>query len=440
MNCREARERMTDLFDACARTTTDLPLREHLEACPVCSTNYAELRQAMEALPTVRVAASSGFTEAVMSSIQEMEPKRARKPFSIWRVGLAAAAALVVCAGVSFSMWYAHNGGRQPVGAYKLLGDAVHAMARVQAVHIKAEMRTLPEDNFELMDLNMDFVPLELWSDLGKPMRWRVEKPSRVAVMDGERSTLLIKPNMVVAGGVDNGFVGWMTSLLNVEDLLYNETALANEEGSQVSMTTETTPEGVVEDVLRIEATAKGTFVNDWLRNSSIATSDNLRVYHFEPDTKLLKAVEIYMHTPQGDVEVFHTTDISYELPEDQTLFALEIPEDAVTLGELAPVSDNEKYAKMTPREAAQNFFTACSQNNWDEMVKYWMSTTVDEHIKDYLGGLEIVELGVPFQSGMYPGWFVPYEIHLKNGGIKKFNLAVRNDNPAHRYVVDGGI
>jgi len=103
-------------------------------------------------------------------------------------------------------------------------------------------------------------------------------------------------------------------------------------------------------------------------------------------------------------------------------------------------VSDNEKYAKMTPREAAQNFFTACSQNNWDEMVKYWMASTVDDRMKGYLGGLEIVELGAPFQSGDYPGWFVPYEIRLKSGDTKKHNIAIRNDNPAHRFIVDGGI
>ena len=35
------------------------------------------------------------------------------------------------------------------------------------------------------------------------------------------------------------------------------------------------------------------------------------------------------------------------------------------------------------------------------------------------------------------PGlWIVPVKIAI----VKKYNLAVRNDNPAKRYVVDGGI
>ena len=59
-------------------------------------------------------------------------------------------------------------------------------------------------------------------------------------------------------------------------------------------------------------------------------------------------------------------------------------------------------------------------------------------------GGLPLefptISLGEPFQSAGYAGWFVPYEIKLKSGGTKKHNLAIRNDNPAHRFQFDGGI
>ena len=61
-------------------------------------------------------------------------------------------------------------------------------------------------------------------------------------------------------------------------------------------------------------------------------------------------------------------------------------------------------------------------------------SRPVDERMKDYLGGLQIVSLGNPFQSKGYAGWFIPYEIKL----TMKIQFAVRNDNPAKRYVVFG--
>jgi hypothetical protein len=50
-----------------------------------------------------------------------------------------------------------------------------------------------------------------------------------------------------------------------------------------------------------------------------------------------------------------------------------------------------------------------------------------------------VISVGEPFQSGLYAGYFVPYEIRLRDGTVKKYKLAVRNDNPAHRWVVDGG-
>ncbi|MHC4759214.1 MAG: hypothetical protein ACYTE8_11205 [Planctomycetota bacterium] len=99
---------------------------------------------------------------------------------------------------------------------------------------------------------------------------------------------------------------------------------------------------------------------------------------------------------------------------------------------------DNEKYKKMTPKEVAEALFTACAEENWDEFQKYWGSG--HEKMKDYLGGLEIISIGEPFQKGAYPGWFVPYEIKLKNGHVKKHNLAIRNDNATKRYMFDGGI
>jgi hypothetical protein len=60
--------------------------------------------------------------------------------------------------------------------------------------------------------------------------------------------------------------------------------------------------------------------------------------------------------------------------------------------------------------------------------------------MKKYLGGLEVVSLGEPVQAKPYPGWLIPYEIKFKDGNTKSWKLSVRKDNPAKRYVVDGGL
>ena len=37
------------------------------------------------------------------------------------------------------------------------------------------------------------------------------------------------------------------------------------------------------------------------------------------------------------------------------------------------------------------------------------------------------------------PGVFVPYEVRLKDGTIRKWQLSIRCDNPEHRWYFDGG-
>jgi hypothetical protein len=92
----------------------------------------------------------------------------------------------------------------------------------------------------------------------------------------------------------------------------------------------------------------------------------------------------------------------------------------------------------MTPEQAARAFFEACAKEDWEEAQKFY--GPLNESTKKYLGGLEIITIGESFASAGYGGRFVPYEIKLRDGSAKKHNLALRNDNAARRYVVDGGI
>jgi hypothetical protein len=71
-------------------------------------------------------------------------------------------------------------------------------------------------------------------------------------------------------------------------------------------------------------------------------------------------------------------------------------------------------------------------------MAKFWPMSTTDEQferMKEYLGGLEVVSIGEPFQKDSYPGWYVPYEIKLPPTDI---NVKVSNTNAAKRFVVNG--
>jgi hypothetical protein len=101
---------------------------------------------------------------------------------------------------------------------------------------------------------------------------------------------------------------------------------------------------------------------------------------------------------------------------------------------------DNAKYEKMTAKQAAEAFFKACAEQDWNEVLKFWSAYGADgrsrfERMKGYLGGLEIISIGEAYQTDRYPGWYVPYEIKLRP---QEFNVRVSNANPAGRYVITG--
>jgi len=120
--------------------------------------------------------------------------------------------------------------------------------------------------------------------------------------------------------------------------------------------------------------------------------------------------------------------------------------------------SDNARFVRLTgstPEEAAKTFLGACSSNDWDVAVRYMNLTP--EFIKKHptyfnmftnaYGGMEIVSLGKPFKGRVimsgnmeYGGVYVPYEFRLKDGTVKKWNLAIRCDNPEGRWYWDGGM
>lgn len=104
------------------------------------------------------------------------------------------------------------------------------------------------------------------------------------------------------------------------------------------------------------------------------------------------------------------------------------------------PMSSQETAAA---KEVAVNFFQACTTGDWDKAFAYYPMRDDKEKVllKDYLGGMEIISIGEPYKKrAEYPGLFVPYEIKLKSGEIKKYDLAIRNDNPTKTWTVDGGL
>lgn len=353
---------------------------------------------------------------------------------------LAAAAVIIIAVVLSVRFL---DKSSSSASAAEIFSDAARTAKSLQSVYIKLKIRTVAHDNFELIGLNYDFVPNEIWKQFDETEhgKWRIEKPERIVVMDGESSILLVGSKTAMKGGINTGFVQWLKPLMDVDRVLDSEILFAEEQGSELWLSHEQGLDGRDKLIVKVEAVAQGEFVNDWCKNSSIPESDTRRIYRFDSETKFLELLQVFVHTDDGrEVLVLETTEIEYNLEIDPATFTLELPKGVVWIDRSKELPDNKKYAQMMPREVAQAFFQACADEDWGEFVKFYVVPNVDQQLKDIMGGVEIISIGDPFKSGLYPGWFVPYEIKRRHEeGIKKHNLAIRYDKEAKRYIVTGG-
>jgi len=363
---------------------------------------------------------------------------------SVWRIimkskitKLATAAVIVFAVVLSVSIF--NKSVPAASAATQVLEDAIKAVSDIWSVHMKARMRTLPSENFSFIGLEYDFVPIEMWkrTDPNGLVQWRVEKPGRVLLMDGKSTLMLIRPNygVLYKRPLPQGcFDSWSGRLLNVNDLLDSELQNAKNNPDREVLLRHENIKGQDKIMLEVEVTADVP-EGDYLRNKFITGSDHLKVYRFDAETKLLESFQVYVHTDDNDVLIFEITDIEYNKEIADSVFRLDLPENMVWYGEPQILPDNEKYQKMSPKEVVQAFFNACTKEDWNEFLKFWSATAVDERLKSYLGGLEIVSIGEPFKSGSYGGWLVPYEIKL---APKEINVRLSNANPAGRFVITG--
>jgi hypothetical protein len=354
---------------------------------------------------------------------------------------VAAAAVIIIAVLISLNIW---DTTITTASATMVLQNAVNAVSDLWSVHMKARMRTRPSDNFSNIGLNYDFVDIEMWKVTNKDglVQWRVEKPGRVLLMDGQSTIMLIRPNYGVLEERTlplGCFDSWSGRLLNVQGLLDNELQKAKNIPDRAISLWREEVDRREKIVLEVDI-ATDVPEDDYLRNKFIHDSDHVKVYRFDAQTGLLEELQVYVHTADEDVLIFEVTEIEYNMEIDDSVFTLELPDNMVWHKEPEILPDNEKYQQMEPKEVAQAFFQACADEDWDEVLKFRPSSAVPQWLKDTYGGLEIINIGEPFKSGGYSGWFVPYEVRLKSGGMRKLNLAIRNDNPAKRYIQDGGL
>jgi outer membrane lipoprotein-sorting protein len=448
MNCAECRENLVACVEGLLDREESLQCQAHLETCAACRAEHAATTRLQQQL-AARGPATAGVSlvNPVMRRVQAMETERERnsimtKLFTRWGFGLSAAAGAAAIILIAFLVFP-----KTQATAAEIMTKGAQAVAKLTSIHLHGQLRTEPHDNFSYINSDCPFYTIEFWKQFEPELKWRVEKPKRVVVMDGQSTVMLIETDNIgvkVPQRTTSAFdTEWLHQIANLSNTISNELDNARAKGWKLSLAEEQTKE-----IVTIEAKS-GLPDNDYLKNSFFDDADTRRVYVFNNQTKLLESVKVYLHAAFGDKLIFELDQIDYNQPIDPSVWKLELPADvhwAQLPEQLPKLPDNEKYASMTAEQAARAFFEACSREDWNEAAKFMSPVT--PRLKQYLGGLKIVSVGEPFASKTYPGQFVPYEIKLPVPiwGLhwlhydKKFNLAIRKDNPAGRWQVDGGL
>jgi hypothetical protein len=445
MNCAECRDHLV----ACAEGLLDreelLQCQTHLESCANCRREYQSVTRLQQRLIAAgQAAAEVSVVAPVMRRILHEREKPERTTImslilkNRWGFGLGAAAAIAAAAVITLL-----SSSNAQATAIQVLAKGAEAVAKLTSIHMRCELRTVPHDNFSAIMPDQNFVTIELWKQFTPELKWRVEKPGRVAVMNGKNTVMWVR-NANFAFKVEqpmkSGFdTEWFHQMANLNSTLNKELQGIKAHGWPVAIAEQTGLDGRTKTVITVEAKSKLPD-SDYLKNKFFETADTQRVYVFDKQNELLEGVKVYLHGSSGDVLILEVKEIDYNTAIGPQVFALELPANVNWYQEPQKLADNEKYSAMTPEQAARAFFEACGRGDWTEAGKFTGFPLSDE-IKGFLDGLQLVSLGTPFGTAANPNdQFVPYEIKFKNGSVKKFNLALRKDPRADRWQVDGGL
>jgi len=332
-----------------------------------------------------------------------------RTLFSGWKFPLSAAA----CVALLITATLLLTPGSQARAA-EVLAKGALAVAKLGSIHLQCRIRAQANDNFVGIAPDQDFTALEVWKQFGTNAKWRIEKPSRVAVMDGQSTVQYFKnTNLAMKCG---------------PSVDAYDTNLAKEQGV----------DGRMKSIVSI--LAKSSLPeDDYLKNKFMDDSDTRRVYRFDAQTGVLEGAQYYLTRASGDVLIFEITRIECNRPIEARVFQLDLPGNVAWLQDQPLKPGDEKYVALSAVQAARTYFEACGRGDWQEVGKLRDGSPLSEGMKQRYAGLVVRSIGQPFTSKASRDQFVPYEIQLKDGTVKKWNLALRRNEQTAMWFVDGG-
>lgn len=434
MNC-------TDFLDSILDGTLTPEMQVHIQSCSACNQSYEESLLALSAIkPKTMPSVPFLLKQQILNELSKNEPIMKKNNENVVRMSTNWKRIIAIAASVAFFIMLLpfiskKNSGEANTAAV-LFEKAIDATGIIKSMVMKLVVRTDAKENFYSIDLNGSMVQHTITKEFGMPGKWRIEKEGRVSVFDGANKFLWVPAtNYALKGGRYAGFDEGFEELLSPETILSKERNMLEQKGVKFILTEKN---GLV--YLTVNSKAEGNFMNDYMKNNSIAESDNRREYVFDKTTNLLKGLKVYILNAGKEILVLDIQNIDYNVPIDSSVFVLKLPAGVQWSSIKLPEVSNGLSSK-TPEEIAEIALTDMSKNDFKTHEEIWAQFTgIQLRLSNNTyEGLEIIKLGKAFTSGTYHGVFVPYSIKLKDGHIKNFNLTIRNDNPSKIWLVDGG-
>lgn len=446
MDCENCKLEMVNLLDLEVNPADVASIMDHIQQCPSCQIEYEKAKEVLSILrPKQQPSAPFLLKQNTINQLKMEEEKmstqetktvklnsRFKKIMSI----AAVLTVIMVAIPIMDNTTNAFN--KSARAANSFIESSIKATQFIKSMVINLKVRTDATDNFALVGTNYEMVNHIIYKKFELPSQWRIEKTGRTLVNDGNNQYLHIpKIEGYLKASKTATIAEWFLILLEPEKVLNKEQNNIKNDGSKFKMEEKN---GLM--YFTITSNAKGNFINDYCKNSSIEESDNRREYVFDKNTKLLKELKIYILEGKKETLIAEIINIDYNTNIDENLFSINLPK-GTEWHDLTKELNSEAFKNISSKRAAELFFEGLSKNDWalvTQTFEFFSNNNPKvKELKDRFGGLTLVRMGEPFKSGQYPGEFVPYEIKLKTGKTIKHNLAIRNDNPNKVWIVDGG-
>src|SRR5690242_17120019 len=104
---------------------------------------------------------------------------------------------------------------------------------------------------------DQEFVTIEFWEEIEPDLKWRVDKPGRTAVMDGQSTLLYVKPDYAYqfpqpsTGAFDTQ---WLHEFANLNRTLNKELSAIKAHGWRVELSPEQGGDGKSKSVITVDA------------------------------------------------------------------------------------------------------------------------------------------------------------------------------------------